>query len=127
VTPKDRKYAESHEWVKVEGDTAIVGISDYAQHELGDITFVEVPRLGEAFEKGDECAVVESVKAASDIYAPVSGTVVDVNDALADSPESVNDDPYDAGWIFKLKDVNADEIESLMDAADYVAMVSSHE
>ena len=127
MTPKDRKYAESHEWVKVEGDTAIVGISDYAQHELGDITFVEVPRLGEAFEKGDECAVVESVKAASDIYAPVSGTVVDVNDALADSPESVNDDPYDAGWIFKLKDVNADEIESLMDAADYVAMVSSHE
>ena len=119
MTPDDRKYRESHEWVRIEGDTATVGISDHAQGELGDITFIDCPAVGQVLDKGQDCAVVESVKAASDIYAPVSGEVSEINEALEDGPELVNEDPYGAGWIFKLKNVKAEEAGDLLSAAEY--------
>ena len=114
--PKDLKYAKSHEWVRVEGDTATVGISDHAQHELTDIVYVELPEVGARIEAGNECAVVESVKAASDIYAPVTGDVVAVNEELSSAPELLNDDPYGKGWMFKVK---VSELGELMSADDY--------
>ena len=103
TTPADLQYAKSHEWLKVEGDTATVGITDYAQHALGDIVFVELPDVGSSFEAGTAFGVVESVKAASDIYLPVGGEVVEINEALLDTPETVNTDPYGAGWLVKIK------------------------
>jgi len=119
MTPDDRKYAETHEWVKVDGDTAVVGITDYAQQQLGDVTFVELPDPGKRMEQGGECAVIESVKAASDVYAPVSGEIAGANATLEEKPESLNEDPYEGGWIFKLKDFDAGQLEGLMDAAAY--------
>lgn len=121
MTPDDRKYAATHEWLKLEGETAIVGITDHAQQALGDITFIELPPEGEKFAQGAECAVIESVKAASDIYAPVSGEICAVNNPLEDSPEMVNTDPYNEGWLFKMKNFNPAEIDNLMDAAGYEA------
>mgnify|MGYP001553230360 CR=1 FL=1 len=121
MTPKDRKYTKSHEWIKVDGNLVIVGITEHAQSELGDITYVELPGPGTAVEQGGDCAEIESVKAASDIYSPVSGTVAEVNDALEDAPEIVNESPYDKGWIFKLKDVDVSQLAALMDAAAYEA------
>jgi glycine cleavage system H protein len=123
MTPDDRKYAASHEWVKVEGDIAIVGISDYAQESLGDITFVELPDADAELSKGDETAVVESVKAASDIYAPIGGTVCAVNEALDDTPEMINEDCYNAGWIYKLKGIDQAEMDTLLDAEAYDATI----
>ena len=117
--PADLKYTESHEWVRAEADgTVTVGITEYAQDALGDIVFVELPKVGKSYTAGDDAAVVESVKAASDIYAPVSGEVVAVNDAVADAPDSINQDAYSA-WLFKLKPSDANAINGLLDAAGY--------
>src|ERR1051325_11561702 len=107
--PSDLKYAKSHEWVRVSGDTATVGITDHAQHELTDIVFVELPEVGRKVKAGEACAVVESVKTASDIYSPVSGDVVEVNPAVVADPALANSDPYGAGWLFKVKLANAGE------------------
>jgi glycine cleavage system H protein len=118
--PSDLRYAESHEWVSQEEEGVVkVGISDHAQEQLGDLVFVELPEEGETFGRGDACAVVESVKAASDIYSPVSGEVVVVNEALADTPEIVNNDPYGDGWLFSVKLDDAGELDGLMDAEAY--------
>jgi glycine cleavage system H protein len=117
--PADLKYTESHEWVRPEADgTITIGITEYAQDALGDIVFVELPKVGQSFTAGDDAAVVESVKAASDIYAPVSGQVVAVNQAVADAPESINADAYSA-WLFKMKPSDPAAINGLMDATAY--------
>ena len=112
-------FTKEHEWIRVEGDTATVGISNHAQEQLGDIVFAEVPEPGRAVSKGQEAAVVESVKAASDVYAPVSGEVTEGNSALADDPSLINSDPEGEGWFFKLKLANPAELEGLMDEAAY--------
>lgn len=119
-TPEDRYYAASHEWVKPgEDGIATVGISDFAQSELGDVVFVELPESGKAVSAKDEVSVVESVKTASDIYAPVSGEIVAVNELLADSPETINSSPYDEGWILKIRMTNEEELKELLSAEDY--------
>src|SRR5688572_19953707 len=115
--PNDLKFAKSHEWVRVEGDVATVGITDHAQHELTDVVFVETPASGKQVKAGEACAVVESVKTASDVYSPVSGTVQAVNSALSDNPALVNTDPYGAGWFYKIKLSNPAELNQLMNAA----------
>jgi len=117
--PKNLRYAKTHEWVRAEGDVAVVGITDHAQHELTDIVYVELPEIGARVEAGKECAVVESVKAASDIYAPVSGEIAEVNEGLAAEPALLNSDPYGAAWIFKMKLAEPAELTALMDAAAY--------
>jgi glycine cleavage system H protein len=119
-----RYFTQDHEWIDVAGDTATVGITDYAQSQLGDIVFVETPEAGKTVSKGDDAAVVESVKAASDVYAPVAGTVVEGNPALADNPALVNEDPEGEGWFFRLTLANPSEVESLMDEAAYKDFVS---
>ena len=119
-----RYYTEDHEWVEVDGDVGTVGISDYAQGQLGDIVFVETPDEGKDVSKGDDVAVVESVKAASDVYSPVSGTVLEGNPALADTPELVNEDPEGDGWFFKLTLSDPSEVESLMNESAYAEFVS---
>jgi glycine cleavage system H protein len=122
--PGDLKFAKSHEWVRVSGDVATVGISDHAQHELTDVVFAEVPQVGRKVKAGEACAVVESVKTASDIYAPVSGEIVEANADLGSNPELVNKDPYGKGWFFKVKLSNAAELNSLMDAASYTKQIA---
>jgi glycine cleavage system H protein len=117
--PADLKYAKSHEWVRVSGDTAVVGITDHAQHELTDVVFVETPAVGRKVKAGEACAVVESVKTASDIYSPVGGEVIEANKAVADNPALVNDDPYGKGWFYKIKLSNPGELNTLLNAADY--------
>lgn len=117
--PQELKYSREHEWVRVEGNRATVGITDFAQHQLGDVVFVEVPTLGAVITAGQGFSVVESVKAVSDIYAPVSGTVVAVNDALNDTPEIINGDPYGDGWIAVIEMSNPGELDGLLDAAGY--------
>jgi glycine cleavage system H protein len=120
-TPAELKYAGSHEWARLEDDgTVTVGISDHAQEELGDVVFVELPEVGAHLEAGEEAGVVESVKAASDIYAPLSGEVIAVNGALEDAPEQVNTDPYTDGWFFQLKLSDANELKDLLSAEDYL-------
>ena len=121
--PETLKYSKSHEWVRIEGETAIVGITDHAQHELTDIVFVELPETGREFAAGDACAVVESVKSASDIITPLAGEVAEVNAALADAPGQVNDSPYENGWFFKLKLVGGPDTSTLLDAAQYAAEI----
>jgi len=116
---KNLKFTEEHEWVKVDGDIAVVGITDYAQKELGDVVYVDLPPVGESYQQGDACSNIESVKAVSDIYAPVSGEITEVNEVLEDKPEMVNKDPYGEGWLFKLEMENPDEVEDLMDAKAY--------
>jgi len=123
-TPTDLRYASSHEWVRLVGDIATVGISDHAQEELTDVVFVELPAMGRAVDAGDPTAVVESVKAASDIYAPVGGEIVEVNPDVEADPSLVNTDPYGKGWIFKLKVKDATHVSKLMDAAAYEAQIS---
>lgn len=118
-----RYYTEDHEWIEVDGESATVGITDYAQSQLGDIVFAEVPAVGAALKKGGDAAVVESVKAASDVYAPVSGTVTEGNDALEGDPALVNSDPEGEGWFFKLTLSDVSELSGLMDAATYKAFV----
>jgi glycine cleavage system H protein len=122
--PADLKYAKSHEWLRVQGDTAAIGITDHAQHELTDIVFVELPAVGRKVNAGEACAVVESVKTASDIYAPVGGVVTEVNKAVVDNPALVNTDPYGQGWFFKLKLSNARDASALMDAAQYTKQIA---
>ena len=121
--PADLRFAESHEWARLEADgTGTVGISDHAQEALGDVVFVELAEVGKVFAAGDAAGVVESVKAASDIYAPIGGEVIAVNEELADSPEQLNEEPYGA-WIFKLKPSNPAELDKLLDAAGYKAAI----
>jgi glycine cleavage system H protein len=119
------RYTRGHEWIRLDGDTATVGISDYAQEQLGDIVFVELPEVGKKLAKGAEAAVVESVKAASEIFAPVAGEVIEINDALADAPGAVNDDPEGAGWFLKLKLENRADVDALMDSAAYKAFLET--
>jgi glycine cleavage system H protein len=119
-TPTELKYARSHEWARLEANGSItVGISDHAQEALGDVVFVELPEVGTELSAGDEAGVVESVKAASDIYAPVSGEVLEVNPLLDDSPETVNSDPYEDGWFYRLQPTDNHELENLLSAANY--------
>jgi len=117
--PKDLRYTKSHEWVRVEGGVAVVGVTDHAQHEMTDVVYVETPSVDSRIEAGKECAVVESVKAASDIYAPVSGDVVAVNEELGSAPELLNQDPYGKGWLFKVKMSDPGEFNDLLNADDY--------
>ena len=119
-TPNELKYASSHEWARLEEDgTVSVGISDHAQEALGDVVFVELPEVGTVLAAGDDAGVVESVKAASDIYAPVGGEVIGINEQLEDEPEMVNTDPYNDGWFFKLRPSDTNELEALLSAGDY--------
>ena len=120
----DIRYADSHEWVKLEGDIATVGITDYAQHALGDIVYVDMPEVGDEVTKGEDFGAVESVKAASDLFCPVSGTVVEINEALEDAPELLNEDAF-ANWIMKVEMSDPSELEGLMDAAAYEAMCAN--
>jgi glycine cleavage system H protein len=122
--PSDLRYANSHEWIRLEGEIATVGISDHAQEELTDVVFVELPAVGRAVDEGDPTAVVESVKAASDIYAPVSGEIVEVNPDVEADPSLVNTDPYGKGWIFKLKVKDVEHVSKMMDAAAYKVQIS---
>ncbi len=121
----DTYYTKEHEWVSVDGDIGTVGITKHAAEQLGDIVFVELPEVGQQVEQGGESGVVESVKAASDVYAPVSGEVTEVNEALSEDPGKVNEDPEGAGWFYKVKLSNPDELKELMDAAAYEAFVAS--
>jgi glycine cleavage system H protein len=123
--PGDLKYAKSHEWIRVSADTAAVGISDHAQHELTDVVFVELPAVGRKVKAGEACAVVESVKTASDIYAPVSGEVVEINPQLAQHPELVNTAAYGEGWFFKLKLSDPAEVGRLLSSEDYARQISA--
>ena len=121
--PADSKYAKSHEWVRANGDTATVGITDHAQHELTDIVFVELPAVGRKVKAGEACAVVESVKTASDIYSPVSGEIIEVNKAVADNPALVNTEPHAGGWLYKIKLSNVAELNTLLSPADYAKQI----
>lgn len=123
--PADLKYAKSHEWVRVSGDTATVGITDHAQHELTDVVFVELPGVGRKVNAGEACAVVESVKTASDIYAPVSGEVIEINQPVVDDPALVNREPFAGGWFFKVKLANAGELGALMTPETYQAQIGA--
>lgn len=125
--PKDLKYSREHEWVRVSGKRAIVGITDFAQKELGDVVFVELPAVGDAASQGGEFAVVESVKAVSEVYAPVSGTVVEVNENLSDQPEVINQDPYGEGWIAVIELSDPGELDNLLSPEDYAAFVAGGE
>lgn len=118
--PEDVKYTDDHEWVKTNGDVYRIGISDYAQDQLGDIVFVELPEIGETFEKGEEFGTVESVKAVSELYMPIAGEVTLFNEALADEPERVNSDPYGGGWMIEIKATDPGELDSLKSKADYL-------
>jgi glycine cleavage system H protein len=122
--PEDLKYSKEHEWILVEGNVATIGITDYAQEQLGDIVFVELPAVGDKVSKDDAFCVVESVKAVSDVYAPVSGAVVEVNDDLPDSPEMLNEDPYGDGWMVKVEMNDAEDLADLMTAAEYEEYVA---
>lgn len=119
--PSELKYARTHEWVKIEGDLVITGITDHAQDELGDLVYVETPEVGSLVTAGEQAGVVESVKTASDIHAPVSGTVVEVNTDLEDDPDFVNEDPYGKGWIYKIKPDNIADVEKLLTNSEYEA------
>jgi glycine cleavage system H protein len=119
MSPEDRKYTKTHEWIKIEGNVALIGITDHAQKALGDITFIELPVVGKVVKQGQECGVIESVKAASDIYAPADGKVVEVNGLVVEKPETVNQDAHGKGWMVKLSDFNVNQINGLLDAKEY--------
>ena len=121
--PADLRYAKSHEWCRLQNGVATVGITDFAQHELTDVVFVELPKVGRILKAGESCAVVESVKTASDIYAPVGGEVVEINPALALNPALVNTEPYTGGWFFRLRPTNPDETSQLLTAEQYSAQI----
>ena len=121
--PSDLRYARTHEWVRASGDTATVGITDHAQHELTDVVFVELPAVGRQVKAGEACAVVESVKTASDIYSPVSGQIVEVNQAAVDNPAWVNSEPYGSGWFYKIKLSNPAELNNLLSPEAYAAQI----
>lgn len=125
--PKDLKYMESHEWARREDDIAVVGITFYAQQEIQDVVYVELPEIGAIVEQQKEFGVIESVKSAFDLYAPVSGEVIEINEALEDAPELVNEDPYGKGWMIKIQMTNPDELNDLMTAEEYRAMIETEE
>ena len=122
--PKDLKYTEDHEWIRVEGEDAYIGITDYAQGELGDVVYVDLPAEGDSFAKTDVFGTIEAVKAASDLYCPISGEVVQINEDVADAPETINKDPYGSGWMIKIRMSDTSELDDLMDAADYEAQIT---
>jgi glycine cleavage system H protein len=117
------KYHEEHEWIRIEGEEGVIGISDYAQEQLSDVVYVELPEVGDSFEQGDVLAVVESVKAASDVYMPIGGEILEINEVLEDSPELVNQDPYGEAWLVRVAIADPNELDSLMDADEYQAYV----
>ncbi|MCK5836798.1 MAG: glycine cleavage system protein GcvH [Desulfobacula sp.] len=121
--PDDVKYTKDHEWAKLSGDSVTIGINDYAQDQLGEIVFVELPEVGDAFEQGDEFGSVESVKAVSEIYLPIAGEIVEINAALEDAPELVNESCYDTGWLIKLKPADTSQMDTLMDKTAYLDML----
>lgn len=123
MIPTDRKYAKTHEWVKLDGDIATIGITQFAQEQLGDLTFVEMPAVGDTIEQGQEFGSVESVKAASELYAPIAGEVIEINDELEDAPEKINDSPYEEGWMIKVRVTS--ESDELLDAEGYTALIES--
>ncbi|MFM1943925.1 MAG: glycine cleavage system H-protein [Verrucomicrobiota bacterium] len=123
LIPDDLKYAKSHEWIRISNDTAILGITDHAQHELTDVVFVELPEVGRTLKAGEPCAVVESVKTASDVYSPVSGTVAETNPALASNPGLVNTAPYNEGWFFKLRLTQPSEADAMLSPAAYKSQI----
>jgi glycine cleavage system H protein len=125
--PEDLKYTKEHEWVRVVGDKAIVGITDFAQNQLGDVVFIELPEVGEKVKQFESFGTIESVKAVSDLFAPVSGEVVKVNDALEDEPERINKDPYTDGWMLEIEIKNATELSSLLSSKDYEAYIKEHD
>ncbi|KUJ95162.1 MAG: glycine cleavage system protein [Desulfonauticus sp.] len=125
MIPKDLLYTKTHEWIKIEGDTGIIGITHFAQEQLGDITFVELPEVGASLTQGEEMGSIESVKAASELYAPVDGEVLEVNTALEDAPEKINEDPYGEGWLCKVKITGGKE--NLLDADAYAQLVAEEE
>jgi glycine cleavage system H protein len=126
--PNDLQYTKNHEWVRIDDDASItVGITDHAQELLGDLVFVECPEVGRKVETEEACAVVESVKAASDVYAPVAGEVIDINSELADSPENINQDPYEAGWMFRLQVDDVSALDNLLDAQAYTEQLEAEE
>lgn len=123
ILPEGIRYAEDHEWVRLDGDVATVGVSDYAQDQLGDITYVELPPVGDIYRKGEEFGTLESTKAVSEVFMPISGEVVEVNEALGESPGLVNSDPYGDGWLIKVKPDDPTELDALMTADEYGAML----
>lgn len=123
-TPAELKYSKEHEWVKLEGNIATIGITDFAQSELGDIVFVDIPNIGGSVEAGEVFGSVEAVKTVSDLFSPMSGEIIAFNDQLESEPEKVNEEPYEQGWIIKLEISNADELNNLLDSKQYVALVS---
>ena len=124
--PEDIKFTETHEWVRIEENRATIGVTDFAQKELGDIVYVEAPDLDSEYEKGEAFGVVESTKAVNDIYAPVSGTVVEINEELEDAPELINEDPYERGWICVVELSDPSEVDHLLDPKDYEKLVKEH-
>ena len=118
------KFTTDHEWVRIEGDTAVIGITDYAQQQLGDVVFVELPEIGKVLERGKDAAVVESVKAASEVYAPVDGEVIEINTLLQDQPDTVNTDPHGAGWFLKMKLSDTAQLDALLDETQYKNMIA---
>lgn len=126
--PGELKFTKSHEWVRINDDgTASIGITDHAQDLMGDMVYIELPEVGDTVEAGKECAVVESVKAASDIYAPIDGEIVEVNESVSDSPETINQDPYESGWIFKVQPVDDNAFDDLLDANEYQDLIDAEE
>ncbi len=125
--PEDLRYTREHEWTRKKGSNFVVGITDFAQEQLGDVVYVELPDVGDPVKKGESFGVVESTKAVSELFAPVTGKVVEVNDPLSDAPETVNDDPYEEGWMIVIEPSDPKELESLMDAKAYRAFVEEHE
>lgn len=124
TVPDELKFTPSHEWVRIEDDFAIVGITDFAQTLLGELVYVELPDVGDVIDQGEDCAVVESVKAASDVYCPISGEIIEVNEALVDEPELVNDDPYGNGWLFKIQIDDLNQLEELLTPEEYQKQVA---
>jgi glycine cleavage system H protein len=125
--PDDLKYSEEHQWVQVEDDIALIGITDFAQEQLGEIVFLELPEVGDQLQSGKPYGVVESAKTVSDLYAPVSGDVIEINDELPDSPEIINSSPYEDGWLIKVKLIDPTELDDLFDAANYEEMIDDEE
>jgi glycine cleavage system H protein len=125
--PDNLQYSKDHEWLKIEGDTGRAGITDFAQNSLGDIVYVELPKVGDKFEQGDPFGSVESVKSVNELFIPVSGEIIEVNEALADAPEQVNEDPYGKGWMIRFKITHPSEVDSLLSASEYEDFVAEQE
>lgn len=125
--PSENLYSREHEWVRVENDVCVLGITEFAQHELGEVVFVELPEVGQVFDTGDEIGTIESVKAVAEVYIPVAGEIIEINDAIVDDPELLNDDPHVEGWLVKIRYSSADDLKSLMNAEQYEEYVKSGE